>query len=103
MCPVLIGQLPLESLDFVVDPIGRRLIGNPDHGGEHMMDLLEAIVRPGTPAPATTSRFASARYTTNPILSTPSQLSSEASKAQFEDWASVVPLVIGTRALVTTR
>ena len=39
-CPVLIGQIPLESLDFVVDPIGQRLIGNPDHGGEHMIDLF---------------------------------------------------------------
>jgi predicted aspartyl protease len=39
-CPVLIGQLPLEGLDFVVDPINRRLIGNPDHGGEHIMDMF---------------------------------------------------------------
>jgi predicted aspartyl protease len=39
-CPVLIGQIPLESLDFVVDPVGQPLLGNPDHGGEHMMDLL---------------------------------------------------------------
>ena len=39
-CPVLIGQSPLEALDFVIDPIGQRLLGNPDHGGEHMMDLL---------------------------------------------------------------
>lgn len=39
-CPVLIGQIPLESLDFVVDPIGQQLIGNPDHGGEHMIDLF---------------------------------------------------------------
>ena len=31
-CPVLIGQLPLENLDFVVDPVGQRLIGNPAHG-----------------------------------------------------------------------
>jgi predicted aspartyl protease len=38
-CPVLIGQVPLELLDFVVDPIHQRLIGNPDHGGEHMIDL----------------------------------------------------------------
>lgn len=37
-CPVLIGQIPLESLDFVVDPKGRRLIGNSDHGGEQMFD-----------------------------------------------------------------
>jgi predicted aspartyl protease len=39
-CPVLIGQLPLEALDFVVDPVGQRLIGNPEHGGEHMIDLF---------------------------------------------------------------
>jgi predicted aspartyl protease len=37
-CPVLIGQIPLESLDFVVDPIHQRLIGNPEHGGEHMIE-----------------------------------------------------------------
>jgi predicted aspartyl protease len=39
-CPVLIGQLPLEALDFVVDPVGQRLIGNPDHGGERMIDMF---------------------------------------------------------------
>jgi predicted aspartyl protease len=39
-CPILIGQLPLEALDFVVDTRGQRLIGNPEHGGEHMMDLF---------------------------------------------------------------
>ncbi|MGA2798073.1 MAG: aspartyl protease family protein [Thermoguttaceae bacterium] len=39
-CPVLIGQIPLESLDFVVDPVGQRLIGNPDHGGQQMIDLF---------------------------------------------------------------
>jgi len=39
-CPVLIGQLPLESLDFVVDPVRQRLIGNPDHGGKHMIDMF---------------------------------------------------------------
>ncbi len=38
-CPVLVGQIPLEALDFVVDPVGQRLIGNPDHNGEHMFDL----------------------------------------------------------------
>ena len=36
--PVLIGQVPLELLDFVVDPKGQRLIGNPAHGGEFMID-----------------------------------------------------------------
>jgi predicted aspartyl protease len=39
-CPVLIGQIPLELLDFVVDPVGQRLIGNPDHGGEQMIDMF---------------------------------------------------------------
>ena len=38
-CPVLIGQIPLELLDFVVDSNGRRLVGNPEHGGEHMIEL----------------------------------------------------------------
>lgn len=38
-CPVLIGQIPLEALDFVVDPANRRLIGNPAHGGEQMIEL----------------------------------------------------------------
>ncbi len=37
--PVLIGQVPLELLDFVVDPKRQCLIGNPEHGGEHMMDM----------------------------------------------------------------
>ena len=37
--PVLIGQIPLEHLDFVVDPRSQRLIGNPAHGGEHMFEL----------------------------------------------------------------
>ena len=37
--PVLIGQLPLEHLDLVVDPRNRQLIGNPAHGGEHMYEL----------------------------------------------------------------
>lgn len=39
-CPVLIGQVPLEVLDFLVDPAGQRLIGNPAHGGEQMIDLF---------------------------------------------------------------
>ena len=39
-CPVFIGQIPLDGLDFVVDPVGQRLIGNPDHGGEQMIDMF---------------------------------------------------------------
>ena len=37
--PVLIGQIPLEHLDFVVDLRNRKLIGNPAHGGEHIYEL----------------------------------------------------------------
>lgn len=37
--PVLIGQLPLEHLDFVVDMRSHSLIGNPAHGGEHVYEL----------------------------------------------------------------
>ena len=38
--PALIGQIPLEALDWIVDPKNQRLIGNPEHGGEHMMDVF---------------------------------------------------------------
>ena len=38
--PVLIGQVPLELMDWVIDMRGQRLIGNPAHGGEHMIDAL---------------------------------------------------------------
>jgi hypothetical protein len=38
---VIIGYVPLELLDFVVDPKGQRLVGNPDHGGEQMMDMFQ--------------------------------------------------------------
>ena len=38
-CPMLIGQVPLELLDFVVDPVNQGLIGNPEHGGEHVIEL----------------------------------------------------------------
>lgn len=37
--PVLIGQIPLEMLDLVVDLRARRLIGNPAHGGEHVIEM----------------------------------------------------------------
>jgi hypothetical protein len=38
--PVLIGQLPLEAFDLVIDPRGRKLIGNPAPGGEHVRELF---------------------------------------------------------------
>ena len=37
--PVLIGQIPLENLDLVVDLHARRLTGNPAHGGEQVFEL----------------------------------------------------------------
>jgi predicted aspartyl protease len=36
---VVIGQVPLELMDWVVDPRGQRLVGNPEHGGEQMIDI----------------------------------------------------------------
>ena len=36
---VVIGQVPLELMDWVVDPKGQRLVGNPAHGGEHMIEV----------------------------------------------------------------
>lgn len=36
--PNIIGQIPLEDLDWVVDPRGQKLIGNPEHKGEQLYD-----------------------------------------------------------------
>jgi clan AA aspartic protease len=36
---VVIGQVPLEIMDWVVDPKNQRLIGNPEHGGEQMIEV----------------------------------------------------------------
>jgi predicted aspartyl protease len=38
--PMLVGQLPLEHLDFVIDLRSRKLVGNPAHGGEHVYELF---------------------------------------------------------------
>src|SRR5262249_27513589 len=38
--PVLIGQVPLELMDWVVDLRRQQLIGNPEHGGEEMIEVL---------------------------------------------------------------
>ena len=40
--PTLIGQVPLELLDFVVDSGGQKLIGNPAHGGQHVLEAYWA-------------------------------------------------------------
>ena len=39
-CPVLIGYIPLEQLDLVVDPTSQRLIGDPFHKGENLIDMF---------------------------------------------------------------
>ena len=37
--PVLVGQIPRHHLDLVVDLRSQTLVGNPAHGGEHMVEL----------------------------------------------------------------
>jgi predicted aspartyl protease len=37
--PVLVGQIPLELLDLVVNLREGKLTGNPAHGGEHMYEM----------------------------------------------------------------
>ena len=34
--PNLLGQIPLEYLDLVVDPKGQKLMPNPEHGDKQM-------------------------------------------------------------------
>ena len=51
-CPVLIGQIPLELLDFVVNPREQKLIGNPAHGGEQMLELYTYLPPDWPPPPA---------------------------------------------------
>jgi clan AA aspartic protease len=36
----LLGQLPLEAMDFWVDPTNQRLVGNPEHGGQWMAEVF---------------------------------------------------------------
>ena len=36
--PNIVGQVPLELMDWVIDMQGRKLIGNPAHGGEEMWE-----------------------------------------------------------------
>ena len=38
-CPVIIGQIPLEWLDFVVDLRERKLVGNPAHQGQYILEM----------------------------------------------------------------
>ena len=43
--PASVSQIPLEILDLVVDPQGRRLIGNLKHNGERIRQLY-SFARP---------------------------------------------------------
>jgi len=36
----LLGQIPLEMMDWWVDPVNQKLVGNPEHGGEWMLEAL---------------------------------------------------------------
>ena len=38
-CPVQIGQIPLEAMDFVADMGQHALVGNSAHSGEHVIVL----------------------------------------------------------------
>ncbi len=37
---VLLGQVPLEKMDWWVDLNNRRLVGNPEHGGQWMAEVF---------------------------------------------------------------
>jgi predicted aspartyl protease len=39
-CPVLIGQLPLEHMQLVVDMANHRLAKSPANGGEWILDMF---------------------------------------------------------------
>ena len=39
-CPALVGYVPLELLDFVVDPPRQKLIPDPKDGGQQVLDLF---------------------------------------------------------------
>jgi len=38
--PALVGYIPLENLDLVVDPKSNQVIPNPESGGDYTLDLL---------------------------------------------------------------
>jgi clan AA aspartic protease len=36
----LLGRIPLETLDWWVDTANRKLVGNPEHGGQWMAEVF---------------------------------------------------------------
>ena len=44
----MIAQSGFErAMPWGVDPKGQRLIGNPEHGGEHMIEVRKALANRG--------------------------------------------------------
>ena len=43
--PNLLGQVPLEVLDLVVDCKRQRLIGNPEHGGVQTFEMYSRLAK----------------------------------------------------------
>jgi clan AA aspartic protease len=37
-CEPLLGQVPLEMMDWWIDPVNQRLVGNPRHGGDWQLE-----------------------------------------------------------------
>ena len=37
---VLLGQIPLETLDWWIDTVNHKLVGNPEHGGQWMAEVF---------------------------------------------------------------
>jgi predicted aspartyl protease len=84
--PVLIGQIPLEHLDFVVDLRDRKLIGNPAHGGEHVYEMYWAVGEPGDVSP----RLAGRHFFSSPSFGFSSPLvSSFGAGFVFQNWVTV--------------
>ena len=48
--PNLLGQIPLEHMDLVVDPKRRRVIPNPEHGGVWTLEMYPAATARKRPA-----------------------------------------------------
>jgi len=36
----LLGQIPLEMMDWWIDPVGQKLVGNPEHSGQWMAEVF---------------------------------------------------------------
>ena len=48
--PVMIGLIPLDAMDWMIDREHRALIGNPEHGGREMYDIFAIEGHAGCPS-----------------------------------------------------